>query len=143
MNRVAENFMKAAVLYALSGIVLGMVMAASHDFRVSSAHAHLSLLGWVTMALYAFYYQLVPHVAETGAAKANFWFANFGVVTLTASVVFISNGYAAAEAGAAAGAIALLISILIFSCVVFAAKGFNQEKQQVAFSNKNVFASLE
>ena len=142
MNKTAENFMKAAVLYALSGITLGIAMAASHDFGMSSAHAHLSLLGWVSMALFAFYYQLVPYMAEAGVAKAHFWISNFGVVTLTGSVFLIANGYMAAEAGAVVGAIALLVAMLIFAYVVFAAKECTHGKHQMMFCNSSTIASL-
>jgi len=143
MNRTAAYFMKAAVLYALSGIALGAVMAASHNFGMSSAHAHLSLLGWVTMALYALYYQLVPHAAETSAAKVHFWLANFGVLMLAASVALIARGFVGAEAGAAVGSIALLVSMLVFACIVFTVKEGGQPRRQAAFSNNDVFISLD
>jgi len=143
MNRNAEYFMKAAVLYGLAGIVLGMVMASSHDFGVRSVHAHLSLLGWVTMALYAIYYQLVPQAADAGAAKAQFWFANFGVVTLSASVALITRGYVSAEAGAAVGSIALLVSMLIFAYVIFTAGERGQARRQAAVCSSKVFVPLD
>ena len=36
---------------------LGIFMATSQDFTLMPAHAHLNLLGWVSMALYGLYYR--------------------------------------------------------------------------------------
>ncbi|MDH4099867.1 MAG: hypothetical protein OEV28_04770 [Nitrospirota bacterium] len=140
MNKTAGNFMKAAVLYALAGIILGIVMAGSHDFAMGSVHAHLSLLGWTSMAICGLYYQFVPQAAEMGVAKVHFWLANAGVVVLTSSVALIVNGNAGAEVGAAIGSLALLVSMLLFGYIVFTAKEAGREKRQAAFGNNSVLA---
>jgi hypothetical protein len=49
-------FITAAVA-ALGGMVLGIVMGISQDFTLAPAHAHLNLLGWVTMAIYGLYHR--------------------------------------------------------------------------------------
>jgi hypothetical protein len=36
-------------------------------------HAHLNLLGWVTLALFGLYYRAFPAAADTTLAKAQFW----------------------------------------------------------------------
>jgi hypothetical protein len=46
-----------AGLAALTGMTLGMAMGISQDFTLAPAHAHLNLLGWVTMALYGLYHR--------------------------------------------------------------------------------------
>jgi len=122
--------MKAAVLYALAGMILGIVMAGSHDFGVSSVHAHLSLLGWASLAICGLYYQLVPQESEMGAAKFHFWLVNSGVVILTASVGLIASGFAVAEAAAAVGSLVLLASMILFGYIVFTAKEAGQVLQR-------------
>ena len=42
---------------ALVGMVAGIVMGILQDFTIAPAHAHLNLLGWVTMALYGLYHR--------------------------------------------------------------------------------------
>ena len=42
---------------ALGGMSLGIVMGATHDFTLAPVHAHLNLLGWVSMMLYGLYYR--------------------------------------------------------------------------------------
>jgi hypothetical protein len=44
-------------LAALSGMGLGIAMGVGQDFSLAPVHAHLNLLGWVTMALYGLYYR--------------------------------------------------------------------------------------
>ena len=44
-------------LAALAGMALGMAMGITQDFTLAPAHAHLNLLGWVTMALYGLYHR--------------------------------------------------------------------------------------
>lgn len=44
-------------LSALFGMSLGIFMGIAHDFSLTPVHAHINLLGWVTMALYGLYYR--------------------------------------------------------------------------------------
>lgn len=60
---MTNRFLRIAVLYLLVGVTLGIVMAASHDHRMAAVHAHVNLLGWVTMALFSLFYRAVPAAA--------------------------------------------------------------------------------
>jgi len=120
MNKLAGFFMKAGVIYALFAFSLGLFMAASKNFTLRPVHTHLNLIGWLSMAVFAFYYQLVPPASVTGVAKAHFWLANAGVILMTVSVGLIVSGYEAAEA-AATGSILTLASLALFIFIVFRA----------------------
>jgi len=111
--------MKAAVLYALTGFALGMFMGAKQDFTLRSVHSHINLLGWVSMAICAAYYQLVPAAAAMRVSKVHFWVANAGMLVLTISVGLLASGYEAAGAGAAAGSLVTLASAALFTYIVF------------------------
>ena len=50
-----------ASLAALGGMSLGVWMGMSENFTLAPAHAHLNLLGWVTMSLYGLYHRGVEH----------------------------------------------------------------------------------
>ena len=52
------RFLKIAAVYFIVAVCLGLVMGIIHDFRFASVHAHLNLLGWVSMATlsYLFYF---------------------------------------------------------------------------------------
>lgn len=123
MNRTAGNFMKAGVIYALAGFILGIAMAASHEFSLRPVHTHLNLLGWASMAIYAVYYQFSPEASRSSLARAHFWLANAGLVVMSASIALLSAGVGAAEPGAAAGSLALLASLVLFAVIVFRNQG--------------------
>ena len=52
MTWISNRFMQIAVLAALCGMTLGVVMGARQEFTLAPAHAHLNLLGWVSMMVY-------------------------------------------------------------------------------------------
>lgn len=123
MNKLAGNFMKAGVIYALAGFTLGLVMAATHSFELRSVHTHLNLVGWASMAIYAVFYQLVPSASKLAAARVHFWTANIGLVVLSASVALLSMRVGGAEPGAAIGSVVTLASLLLFTYIVFRSSG--------------------
>ena len=45
-------------------MALGIHMGVGQDFTLSPLHGHMNLIGWATMALFAFYYNAVPPAAE-------------------------------------------------------------------------------
>src|SRR5512147_2390018 len=119
MNRMAGYFMKAAVIYGIIGFALGVYMGANHKYALRSMHSHLGLLGWVTFAVCALYYQLVPSAAKMALAKVHFWAANVGLVVLIVSLVLLSAGVTAASPSAAAGSVITFAGMAVFLFVVF------------------------
>jgi cbb3-type cytochrome oxidase subunit 1 len=73
MNYMSNWFLRIAVLYLIAGVSMGLFMAASHDHSMFPVHAHLNLLGWVSMSLFGLFYKNFPLAAQTGLAKAHFW----------------------------------------------------------------------
>jgi hypothetical protein len=73
MANISNWFFRLAVLYLIAGISLGIFMAASGDHGMHPVHAHLNLLGWVTLALFGTFYRLWPQAAATKLAKVHFW----------------------------------------------------------------------
>ncbi len=123
MNRMAGSFIKAAVVYGVVGLALGVYMGATHELSLLTVHSHLGLLGWVTLAICAMYYQLVPVAAERALAKVHFWTANAGLIVLSTSLVLKSQGVSAAEAGAGIGSVLSLAALAMFLFVVFRTSG--------------------
>ncbi len=123
MNRIAGSFIKAAVVYGVVGLALGVYMGATNELSLLTVHSHLGLLGWVTLAICAMYYQLVPVAAEWALAKVHFWTANAGLIVLSASLVLKSLGVPTAEAGAGIGSVLSLAALAMFLYVVFRTSG--------------------
>jgi hypothetical protein len=55
--RLAYSCFIAAALSALAGMCLGVWMGMHEDFTLAPVHAHINLLGWVTLALYGLYHR--------------------------------------------------------------------------------------
>ena len=80
------TFIAAALLCLLAGECLGIWMGIAHDFTLSPAHAHLNLLGWVTLALYGVIHRAYPALAQARAAKAQAALAILGAIALPAGI---------------------------------------------------------
>ena len=79
MPRVSTAFFTVAALCGLTGMVWGSWMGASGDHSLHPAHAHLNLLGWVTLSIMGGFYAL-PGAPRAGTLA---W-VNFGLSTLGA-----------------------------------------------------------
>jgi hypothetical protein len=53
---------RAAVLFVIAGMIWGIIMGISENHATMPAHAHLNLLGWVSLFLIGTYYRLNPAV---------------------------------------------------------------------------------
>lgn len=58
----------AAVLMVVAGMIWGIIMAVSRDHSAMPAHAHLNLLGWVSLFLFGVFYHLHPAIDRSRAA---------------------------------------------------------------------------
>jgi hypothetical protein len=108
----------AATLLAIVGMIWGIVMAASGDHSAMPAHAHLNLLGWVSLFLFGIFYHLHPAVDRSRVAvvQVAVWIA--ATVILTIGVGLIYAGHAIGEPVAIAGSLMALADMLLFGWLV-------------------------
>lgn len=116
MRGVALWFFVSAVLYVIVGMGFGIWMAASQDHSLAGAHAHLNLLGWVSMAIFGVYYHLVPAAAASRLATLHFIVATLGLIVFVPGIALAIMGRG--EALASIGALLSLASMLIFLVTV-------------------------
>lgn len=117
MRNVAFWFFATATIYVTIGMVWGIVMSASGDHTLGPAHAHLNLIGWVTMALFGVYYQLVPQAARGLLPRAHFAIATAGVVLIVPGIAMAVQG--GDETLAKIGSLLTVLSMVLFVYVVF------------------------
>ncbi|MDH3239829.1 MAG: cytochrome-c oxidase [Alphaproteobacteria bacterium] len=118
---LASRFLRLSIIYALAGVALGIFMAASHDLSQMPTHAHINLLGFVSTAIYGFFYRAYPGAEQGWLARAHFWIANLGFIVLMGFVAAFHAGYTAAEMGAAAMSFVVLLGLVLFAVIVFKA----------------------
>jgi hypothetical protein len=88
MSRVSLWFFAVAPLYVLIGMGFGIFMGASQDFTLRDAHAHLNLIGWVTMALYGTFYALAREASQK-LAWTVFWLNNAAAAIMFPSLSMV------------------------------------------------------
>jgi hypothetical protein len=82
MPRVSAAFFVVGALLLLSGMMLGEYMGAHENFTLAPLHAHINLLGWVTLALYGTFYTLTKDTYSPKLAWTNFVLSSVGILTM-------------------------------------------------------------
>ncbi|GAA3859567.1 hypothetical protein [Celeribacter arenosi] len=117
MKGIGFAFFALGVLCALIGMAWGIQMSATANHALSPAHAHLNLIGWVTMALMGAYYTLTPAAASTRLAKIHLALTTAGVIIIVPGIVMAltQQGETAAKIGSVltiAGMICFGVNVL-------------------------------
>ena len=107
-----------AVLMVVAGMTWGIIMAVSHDHSAMPAHAHLNLLGWVSLFLFGLFYHLHPAIDRSRAALVQVTVWIVGTVILTFGVGLLHTGHDIGQPFAAGGSFIVLASMLQFGWLV-------------------------
>lgn len=110
------RLIKISSLYFVVGVVLGMVMGMANLFQFTSTHAHVNLLGWVSMTLFGLIYHAFPSLTENILAKVHFWLHNIGLpIMLLGLVAFGLRNNTLGIPLMAVGGVLIVIATVIFS----------------------------
>lgn len=109
---------QAAVLLVVVGMIWGIFMAISQDHSTLPAHAHLNLLGWVSLFLFGIFYHLHPAIDRSRIALVQVWVWIAATVALTFAVALVHTGHAIGDPIAAVGSIIVLADMLLFGWLV-------------------------
>ena len=119
---LSRRWYLCAITYFVIGIGLGVFMGASGDHSQFRAHAHINLVGWVSMGLTGLIYQSFPAAAQSVLAKWHFWLYQLGAPVMLLAVVAIYAGVEKADPAAGVGSVVILVSILLFWWAIFSAR---------------------
>ena len=121
---MTKSLFRISVSLGLICIILGIVMGIRQDFVLMPAHAHLNLLGFVTLFLSALYYRVVPEAAASRLARYQ------AIVSVAGAVVFpigiacvLLGGHERFEPVVVAGALTVLLGMALFAVIVFRTSG--------------------
>jgi cbb3-type cytochrome oxidase subunit 1 len=117
MQRVARNFFTLAIIFALCGMALGIHMGMSGDHSQAPTHAHIMLAGWVTSAIFAFFYHLFPSAGDRTLATVHFWLTTVSVIGLVVSLYFLMAGNESMEPVLGIASIGFLLGMLLFAFI--------------------------
>jgi hypothetical protein len=108
----------SAALACTAGMTLGIHMGIAQDFTLAPAHAHLNLLGWVTMMLYGLYHRGAPHGdrvlrwVQVGLGGAGFPVFTGGLA------VYLHTGHESLFGLVVAGSLACFVSMILFVVIL-------------------------
>jgi hypothetical protein len=115
---------RAAVLFVIAGMGWGLQMAISGNHAAFPAHAHLNLLGWVSLFLFGFFYHLHPVIDRSRAALVQVWVWIAGTAIQAIGVGMVHTGNPGGEPYAKAGSVMVLASMLLFTWLVYRRERF-------------------
>jgi len=117
-NARSRAWFRVAVIYFVIAVALGIVMGASGDHTLMAVHAHINLLGWVTMALFGLIGLAYPAITEGRVADFQFWLHNTGVPVMLVALTARLKGVDAAEPLIGIASIVVGIGVVLFAWLV-------------------------
>jgi hypothetical protein len=117
--RIVPQFCFAIASFtAAVGVSLGIYMGIAHDFTLTPVHAHLNLLGWVSLFLMGLYYRFHEYALGKAAAAQVAIYA-VGYIALTSGMAGMFLGYREAFFfWTLAGAIMVWTGVVMFFIIV-------------------------
>jgi hypothetical protein len=106
MKDIDKHFIRwGAILLAL-GMLVGLYMAGTQNFKIGSVHAHLAIFGGAVLIIYGLVY-------HAGMAKNDVWATVLLWVSVIGAIAFPLGEYFAITAGAhvAAGIASLIVML--------------------------------
>ncbi|RJQ50150.1 MAG: hypothetical protein C4538_00720 [Nitrospiraceae bacterium] len=117
MEKVIVWYLRMSVVYFVAGAVIGFFMIVSPDvsgYYVTS-HAHLNLLGFMSMMIYGVGYHILPrfsgrNIYSPKIMHVQFWLANAGLVGMAIGWPLQASG--------GASLILMIASLLSFASIM-------------------------
>ena len=116
---VSNLFLKSAVVFLLVGLGIGLKMGISGNHDLIATHTHVNLLGWVSSALFGFYYAINLERARARTAVLHFWSYTSGVASMVLGLLLEEIGVQGVEPLIAAGAFTVYAATLFFAFNLF------------------------
>ena len=110
----STTWLRLSVLYYILAVCIDIAMGASGNHMLMPVHAHLNLLGWVSMTLFALIGHSHPAVHEGRVASVQVWSYNLGVPLMLAALALRLNGIEAAEPAIGMASIAIGVGVVLF-----------------------------
>lgn len=112
MKNIDRYFIGTGIALALVGMGMGAEMGMRHDFTFAPVHAHLSLVGWVTLVLFGLCYR-------AGAARKDSWAVVHFAIAASGAAIFPIGIYRSIASQSmefvAIGSLLTLLSMLLFA----------------------------
>jgi len=118
---VSRDYFICGAVYLIIGIMFGMYMGTTGDHTLTPVHAHINLLGFTLMVIFGLVFRIIPAMAASPLARAQFWLHQGGALVLLVMLTLYLLGMVGdavmplaglAELAVLASAILFLVNIL-------------------------------
>lgn len=120
MKVYSKWFMRIAAIYALIGGLLGSDLAGRGDYAIVPVHAHILVVGWLSLFAYGLFYYVIEEVGMKRTVKAHFWSALIGGGFMPIGMLlYYKVGNTASLIAFITSASILLVAFGLFVAIVF------------------------
>lgn len=85
MNNYSKILLRFSALFAVIGAFLGAHMAGAGSYAFRPIHAHILVVGWLSLFAWAVYYKIF-YLKQSLLARLHVWTAIIGSIGLTAGM---------------------------------------------------------
>jgi hypothetical protein len=122
-NKWSIRLIRLAAIFGLLGAIIGSDMAGSGNYQIRPVHAHILVVGWLSIFVWGLFYRMFK-IKSSKLVAAQGWTAGIGSVGLTAGMwLHLVKPFEINETLALifyiVGGTILLISFVIFIIVTF------------------------
>ena len=123
MKTVDSTYVVLGALWLVVGMILGIVMGASHNFQFMPLHAHINLVGFACHSIFGLVYRQWPAMKASGLALLQFWlFVLASPIALVGLYFTLSGG---PELPTIVGSLGLVLGAILFLVIVWRARTTN------------------
>jgi hypothetical protein len=120
MKTVDSSYVVIGALWLLVGMILGIVMGASHNFEFMPLHAHIGLVGFACHSIFGLVYRQWPAMKVSGLVPLQFWiFVLATPITLLGLYFTLSGGPVLPTI---IGSLGLLLGAALFLVMIWRAR---------------------
>ncbi|PKR77260.1 hypothetical protein CEY16_11015 [Halalkalibacillus sediminis] len=123
MNSYSKVLIRVAAAFALVGAFIGSHMAGSGGYEFRTVHAHILVVGWLSLFAWAVFYK-VFHPMRTKLATTHVWTSIIGAIGLsTGMFVYYVRPFGLPDAFVTVyfivGGTTMLVSFILFFIITF------------------------
>ena len=122
MPHLARLWLRAATVYFALACLFGLIIGIAQKFELATVHAHINLLGWVSMALIGILHAVVPDL-RTAKSDLSFWVYQLSFPAFMISMFGTLLHNPVAEIAIRITATLMVVSVIWIAATVYRAVG--------------------
>lgn len=120
MTNYAKWLIRISAIYALIGVLIGSDLAGRKDYSLVPSHAHILVVGWLTLFAYGILYYVFKDVSMQRTARLHAWTSLIGGGAMPLSMmIYYKSMNTFTTILFISTATVLLLAIILFAILVF------------------------